>query len=759
MRNFYIVPGVYPQELDLSGRATPLATTIAAAVFPSRKGPLRDIFGGDDLDFETMYGKVDYHWTFAHTMLKAYMKKGKGIWLKRVVKNARHAGNVISNSVSGVLGNGTYFWPFSSGRMDDYLAGGQEYQHINLSAPILTGQTLAATFTSDNGATITVSQVFATDSDTTLRSFANSLNGALTSAPFVGVGKNPGSAGVNEVGPAPDDIRTIRVISPEDSAIIISGIAVTGAGTQPVVTVDQHPWLFEVYGENPGVWANDLGYKLLNVDNGLHERYQISFAGPITAGGSFATDVTVNGTQMTIGPVPFRDDMPTTAADIRDEFLSVLGDGSDAWIVDGSNGLQIILVSPVDGPNTMTFITPAVTGGGTPAVATSTILAGIDNDETFEIWVYTRDNVNVPKEKHLVSFVRQLDGYGRQLYLEDAINTSGERSDLIRVRYNHLNTAGQLIGIPLNGTPIQWLAGGNDGVLPTNSDIAAAWESSFRSRRKRPVRIMINVGHSSVTVQQKIDSLCQRRWDCFGILDMPSDKQDAVDAMDYRLNTLNVNSSYSAIYTPDVLIADEASNSLLYIPPSGHVAAQFAYNDQVAAEWFSPAGLNRGLVTEIQGLRVEYDENELEILIGNQVNAIVKEPGKGYPIKSAETLQRKKSALSNINVRRLLIVIETTLVEALDYSIHEPNDSYTRFLIVQICTNFLQPIREGRGLYDYAVVCDERNTKAFHIDMGQANVDVYLKPVLPIKYIQLTSIITKTGAFFQETIAALSGTL
>ncbi len=203
--------------------------------------------------------------------------------------------------------------------------------------------------------------------------------------------------------------------------------------------------------------------------------------------------------------------MATTATAIRNAIVTALGGNSDGWTVTGSNGLQIVIVSPVDGPNALVFINPTVTGGGDPNVSVTQTLGGIDRDETFEMWIYTRENINLPKEKHTVSFVKQVDGFGRQLFITDAINTGSDRSNLIRVNYNTLNVAGQINGVPIEGTPIYWLSGGDNGILPTNADIAAAWESSFKSRRKRPLRVMVNAGHSSPTVQQKIDSLCQRR--------------------------------------------------------------------------------------------------------------------------------------------------------------------------------------------------------------------------------------------------------
>jgi hypothetical protein len=761
-RSFYIVSGVYPRELDLSNRALPISNTITGISFASRQGPMGAYFCTDQVDFDDKYGGTDYSWTFAHGCIKAFLNKGQGIWLDRVVKNALYSGSIVSNDVEGVRATTTDVIGFPAGRAEGYATGGQEYQNLVLDGALVTGNILSITLHLDTDEPVTITQEFTTDSDTTLDAFASKLSGYLSDPENVltdssGVVYRPGFAGVINVN-VTDQVsnRVIRVMSPQNRDITVDAMGITGGTTQAAFVLEDSPWLMEVYAIGPGKYGNDIGYKFVNVDNGVNQRVRLNFSAPLT-GGSFQATANVSGQTFEIGPVPFDTNQAKTAQKIVDEFKTKLGEQCDAWVVAGSSALQIMIVSPVDGPKTLSINNMRVHDNDGIATAVTEVVAGIDRDQTFELWVYKRTNTNIVAEKHLVSLVRQVDGYGRQLFIEDAINTSGGRSDLIRIRFNHANGAGSILNVPLEGSPIYWLSGGYDGQLPTNTDIANGYNTAFGSRRRRPLRILMSGGQSSPIVARAIDNLCQKRRDCFGILDMPSNSQRATEAVEHRQGILGIASSYTAIYTPDVQIPNEETNSPIYLPPSGHVAAQFAYNDQVAAEWLSPAGLNRGIVTGIEGLREDYDEGELLLLVAAQINPIVKVPSGGYQIKEALTLQTKASALSNISVRRLLITIETTLTEALDYTIHEPNTDFTGFLIVQICTNFLQPIKDNQGLYDFAVVSDSRNTKDYDIDGGQRNVDVYLKPVLPIRFIQLTSVITKTGAFFQEIIAGLNG--
>jgi len=55
-----------------------------------------------------------------------------------------------------------------------------------------------------------------------------------------------------------------------------------------------------------------------------------------------------------------------------------------------------------------------------------------------------------------------------------------------------------------------------------------------------------------------------------------------------------VDNSYVATYWPWVQISDPDLGKLVWVPASIVIPAVYAYNDRVGAEWFAPAGINRG---------------------------------------------------------------------------------------------------------------------------------------------------------------------
>jgi phage tail sheath protein FI len=549
--------------------------------------------------------------------------------------------------------------------------------------------------------------------------------------------------------------RQVQIISPFNIDVILTAGGVTLGTSQATVAVNTDTKVFDVFAQNPGLWADDVGVKVVSIDSGTPQRQKLTFSEALVASNSFT--ITIDSIPLSPA-VTYASNSDTTMTAIAAAIQAALT-GSTVSVVPSTTGTNtdarvIIIVAP-DSLENVALSAASVSAGTTqPTIVITETITRIPSDNTFVLEVYKRANINVAVEKFTVSLLFQTDGYGRAQNIGDVINTSAARSNLIRVAQYVANDTGLLLSVD---TDIQWLGGGDDGAAVTSAGIVTEWNNEFSDPEDIAVRVLINAGYTAVAVQQKMVSLAESRRDCFAILDMPSDLQSMSDAISYRLNDLNINSSYGAIYTPDLNILDIFSDRTRYIPPSGHVAAAYARTDRVRATWFAPAGLNVGQIYNILNLRTRYNQAARDQMSPVQINTIVKKPGQGWVIWDAETLQARASALSNINVRRLLIVIEVSLANALDYNVFDPNDEFTRFLIRQSVNAFLQPIKDGRGLYEFEVICDNSNNKANDIDSGELNVDVYLKPVIPARFIRLQTIITSTGASFQEIIKASNG--
>lgn len=379
-----------------------------------------------------------------------------------------------------------------------------------------------------------------------------------------------------------------------------------------------------------------------------------------------------------------------------------------------------------------------------------------DEGKNFYVEVY-EGNTAIASEVHLCRNFEYVDGNGQQLFIEDVIN---QNSDLIRVVFNdnHPGLVPDETNMLVNAVGEMRFTGGDNGKPITMNDpqavakILEAWEL-LSDWELIDVNILINAGLTLPAIQLKMDEVAQRRQDCIAILDIPRTHQEASDAINYRRNVLNLNSSWSAAYGPDVMIRDTDNGRDLYVPPSGHVAAQFAYTDRVAAAWFAPGGLNRGKLEDVSAVRENYKLGHLNALAENQINPIRFIEGNGINIWGADTLYAVKSALNDIGIRRLLAMLHGSVRINNLVAVFQPNDEFLRAQQRTSLENILQPILLARGLYWYEVVCDERNNTPQTEANGDLIIDVYLDPVRYTKRIHLNAVIPKTGGIaFAESL-------
>ena len=180
--------------------------------------------------------------------------------------------------------------------------------------------------------------------------------------------------------------------------------------------------------------------------------------------------------------------------------------------------------------------------------------------------------------------------------------------------------------------------------------------------------------HSYVT--ELVIDMCETRQDCFYIMDnvvFPASNQ-TVGLIDAAINTVaTIDSNYVGTYYPWVKILDTNTNKIISVPPSVVLPAVYAANDNAAAEWYAPAGLNRGgIPTAVQVLdRVTHSERD-ELYEG-RVNPIAAFPGQGICVWGQKTLQIAPSALDRINVRRLLINLKKFIASSSNYLVFEQN--------------------------------------------------------------------------------------
>ena len=209
-------------------------------------------------------------------------------------------------------------------------------------------------------------------------------------------------------------------------------------------------------------------------------------------------------------------------------------------------------------------------------------------------------------------------------------------------------------------------------------------------------------------------------------------------------------SSYAATYWPWVQVRSRETGKLNFIPASTIVPATYEYNDRVGAEWFAPAGLNRGgLPTVLQPER-KLTSNDRDRIYQGSVNPIATFPGVGTVIYGQKTLQQKPSALDRVNVRRLLIALKDYIGQVAETLVFEPNTQVTRNRFLSQVNPYLESVQQRQGLYAFQVVMDDSNNTPDIIDRNQLVGSIYLQPTKTAEFIQLDFNVLPTGATFGQ---------
>jgi len=251
--------------------------------------------------------------------------------------------------------------------------------------------------------------------------------------------------------------------------------------------------------------------------------------------------------------------------------------------------------------------------------------------------------------------------------------------------------------------------------------------------------------HPSVTT--KAIDIVEARSDAFYIADF-----NKVDATITEATTQSnaVDTNYAASYYPWVKTVDSNTNKLISVPPSVLLPAVFAANDAIGAEWFAPAGLNRGGIVGAVSVLNRLTHSERDTLYENKVNPIASFPGQGIVAFGQKTLQDKASALDRINVRRLLITVKKFVASTSRFLVFEQNTAQTRGRFINTVQPYLEAIQQRQGLYAFKVVMDESNNGPDVVDRNILAGQIFLQPAKTAEFIVIDFNILPTGASFSQ---------
>ena len=248
------------------------------------------------------------------------------------------------------------------------------------------------------------------------------------------------------------------------------------------------------------------------------------------------------------------------------------------------------------------------------------------------------------------------------------------------------------------------------------------------------------------TQLDSIISLASDRGDNIAVVDLSPYGTSVSNAAG---NAASVNSSYAATYWPWLQMAT-STGKLEFVPASVVIPGVYTFTDSAAAPWFAPAGLTRGGIPNVIQAERKVTRSQRDTLYAANVNPIATFPGSGISVFGQKTLQKKKSALDRVNVRRLLIDLKKFLGDQAKTLVFEQNTIATRNTFLANVNPYLESVVQRQGLYAYRVVMDDSNNTADVIDRNQLVGQIYIQPAKTAEFITLDFVILPTGATLGE---------
>jgi hypothetical protein len=750
MADKIVSPGVFTKENDLSFLQQGVADIGAAFIGPFKEGPLVPTIVNSQAEFETLFGIVDDTY-YTPLAVQSYL---------------REAGTATICRVAGV--------------------GGYTAQN-----PLL----LTATSGSTNVVSASIGILFPTDKNT----LSTGLSGSFTTG-SVGEGNftiqitgSTNFAGTSSLNPENvNDIESTFGTSPLGA----KGAYVYGFFKNHNINFDSYASMsVSILGDQnfafdaqeaktpfvqsqliSGERTNLFRFETISAGNTANTKIKIGITN-IKAAGS------VNGTDYGTFTVVVRQFNDTNKKKVVLETFSnvnldpnspnyiarVIGDRKRTFAPDGSgkinengdwvNNSKYIRIAELNenapvqavpfghGAYTLPISASAAIGSVIPAVtylsSSATVYGGIDLDGNTDNSIYLKPIPNGAGVGANVDFGLDVANGGTL----SVGSTSAQFVVAFQEGFDGMNPA-----TPINkGNDIN---GGNSQGFDLSTSLSSGsiaygkHISALSNQDEYDVNMIVTPGvirrlHPSVTTD--ILDMVEERSDCFYIMDTNAYTDTVVQAV---AQANDVDSNYAATYYPWVKTIDVNTNKLIAVPPSVLLPGVFASNDRVAAEWFAPAGLNRGGLIGAVAVQNRLTQSEKDTLYEGKVNPIVQFPGQGIVVFGQKTLQDKPSALDRINVRRLLLTVRKYIASTSRYLVFEQNTAETRNRFLNIVNPYLESIQQRQGLYAFRVVMDDSNNTPDVIDRNIMKGAIYLQPTKTAEFIQIDFNILPTGAAF-----------
>ena len=514
-----------------------------------------------------------------------------------------------------------------------------------------------------------------------------------------------------------------------------------------------------------GAWGNNLLVSTCPSATAYEEEGATTLNDSSTAVGDTTITVTDGGTLNVGDVIAFSTTAATNDYDDGEEYRITGISTHDITIVQherGSGGLKRTLTDGVNVRRRWRFYDQAGINGA-PGTSPFASARGGSNDE-IHIVIQDEDGgvTGVPGQV--------IEVFSALSKAADAKTPQGGTNYYPDVIYNQSrfiywmdhNTSGTNWGNNATGTTytavndptLESLSAGADGSARTVAELKSAYDK-FNDSETIDLSLII-AGAGNATHIDNLIAIAENRRDC--VVFASPERSDVVNVTNSNTQMSNVKAFFDTISSSSYVVFDSGykymydrySDVFRYVPLNGDIAGLCARTDITNDTWFSPAGLNRGIIRSVVKLAFNPNKAQRDVLYPARINPVVTFPGQGTVLFGDKTGLTSPSAFDRINVRRLFITLEKAISTASKFSLFEFNDEFTRAQFRNLVEPFLREVQGRRGITDFLVVCDETNNSSDVVDRNEFQAEIFIKPAKSINFITLKFIATRTGVAFEE---------
>ena len=347
------------------------------------------------------------------------------------------------------------------------------------------------------------------------------------------------------------------------------------------------------------------------------------------------------------------------------------------------------------------------------------------------------------------SYLDQFGGFDRvgeltamlPIAVKGYFDEGGRKAYIVAIAAGSASTASAVSDVDGNeadGTGIRGLSLHKDVTMlicPDLDNIARTWGIEDGLPKRGDLDPAIWTG-----VQQAMLAHCEQMGRRMAILDPPRDAIEPQAVLEWRTDTAGYDTPHGALYYPWITVVDPhpGADGLIAIPPSGHVAGVWARSDANRGVWRAPA--NEPLNT-VRGVVREITRIEQEGLNPEGINAIVRFGARGVRVWGARTLSATDAEWRYISVRRLVDMIEHTILEQTQWVVFEPNDETLWERVSGSIRGFLTTLWRNGAFAGatteeaFVVRCDAELNPTTNQQSGLLIVEIAIAPLRPAEFI------------------------